>query len=84
MANFRIHPHAQERMKERGVTENEVATALEHGEQFPAKFGRTGFRYNFSFDSLWNNEYYKIKQVEVFAVKEEQESAVITVLSKYL
>jgi len=39
----RFHAHARERMAERGATEDEVRTTVEQGEQFPAKFGRTGF-----------------------------------------
>lgn len=42
-----FHPHARERMRERGTTEDEVRATVEQGEQFPAKFGRTGFRRNF-------------------------------------
>lgn len=47
---IRFHPHAHERMKERGATEDEVKSAIKEGEQFPAKFNRTGFRRNFSFN----------------------------------
>jgi hypothetical protein len=36
---FRIHPHAQERMIERGASEKEVICTVEQGEQFLAKFG---------------------------------------------
>ncbi|MCK8601974.1 DUF4258 domain-containing protein [Desulfoferrobacter suflitae] len=43
----RLHPHARERIKERGATEDEVTATLEYGERFPARFGRTGFRRNF-------------------------------------
>ena len=61
--SVRFHPHAQERMKERGATEDEVQAAIEQGEQFPAKFGRTGFRRNFAFDSQWRGRNYRTKQV---------------------
>jgi len=47
--NVRLHPHARERLAERGATEQEVAATIEAGEKFPAKFGRTGFRRNFTF-----------------------------------
>lgn len=47
----RFHPHARERMQERGATEEEVRATVEQGEQFPTKFGRIGFRRNFRFDS---------------------------------
>jgi len=49
----RLHKHAQERMIERGATESEVTSTVEEGETFPAKYGRTGFRRNFTFNSLW-------------------------------
>src|SRR5438105_467734 len=40
----RIHPHARERMAERGAIEDEITTTVEGGEQFPARFGRAGYR----------------------------------------
>ena len=48
---IKFHPHALERMEERNATENEVIATIEEGEEFPAKFGRAGFRRNFSFDA---------------------------------
>jgi alkylhydroperoxidase/carboxymuconolactone decarboxylase family protein YurZ len=53
----RLHPHAKERLSERGATEEEIITAIETGETFPAKFGRTGFRRNFAFGELWKVEF---------------------------
>jgi len=78
-----FHPHAQNRMNERGATENEVRYTIEHGEQFPAKFQRTGFRRNFPFDSTWRGKYYKIKQVEVYAIQEGTDWIVITIITRY-
>lgn len=78
-----FHPHAQERMKERGVSENEVKATIEHGEPFPAKFQRTGFRRNFPFDSMWRGKYYKTKQVEVYAIQEGIDWIVITIITRY-
>ncbi len=79
----RLHPHAQERMKERGATEKEVRATIENGEQFPVKFGRTGFRRNFTYDSTWQGRQYKTKQVEVYAVEENEVWVVITVITRY-
>jgi hypothetical protein len=39
-----LHPHAKDRLSERGATEAEVSATVEFGEQFVAKFGRTGLR----------------------------------------
>lgn len=79
----RFHPHAQERMRERGVTEEEARATVERGEKFPAKFGRTGFRRNFPFNSEWRGKYYRTKQVEAYAVQEGSDWLVITVITKY-
>ena len=80
---YRIHPHASERMAERGVSENEILGTLEHGERFPAKFDRSGFRRNIPFDSDWHGRRYGIKQVEVYAVEEASEWIVLTVITRY-
>lgn len=45
--SVRFHPPALERRRERDVAEEQVRATVEKGEQFPAKFGRTGFRRNF-------------------------------------
>ncbi len=69
----RLHPHARERLAERGATEPEVVATVEAGEQFPAKFGRTGFRRNFAFGGEWLGQRYATKQVEAYAVLEQGE-----------
>ncbi|MCK4244460.1 MAG: DUF4258 domain-containing protein [Candidatus Omnitrophica bacterium] len=79
----RFHPHARERMVERGASEDEVEVAVEEGEEFPARFGRTGFRRNFPFDNKWRGRYYRIKQVEAYAVREDDAWLVITVITRY-
>ncbi len=79
----RFHPHAMERMKERGTTNIEVELTVNHGERFPAKFGRTGFRRNFTFNNKWCGKYYNTKQVEAYAVKEGNDWLVITTIAKY-
>ena len=78
-----FHPHAIECMKERGVTKNEVISTISIGEKFPAKFGRTGFRQNFAFPKKWHGKLYNTKQIEVYAVKENNDWLVITVIAKY-
>lgn len=78
----RFHPDARQRMGERGATEDEVRATVEQGEQFPAKFGRTGFRRNFPFDSEWRGKHYRTKQVEAYAVREGTDSLVITIITR--
>ena len=78
----RLHPHARDRLQERGATEDEVIATIERGERFPAKHGRTGFRCNFPFDSEWKSRRYSTKQVEAYAV-EEDGWLVITAIAKF-
>jgi hypothetical protein len=79
----RLHPHARERLNERGATEAEVVATVESGERFSAKFGRTGFRRNFAFASEWLGRRYATKQVEAYAVEEAGEWLVITVVVRF-
>jgi len=82
MTDVTLHPHARTRLIERGATEAEVIETVRQGEQFPAKFGRTGFRRNFPFNGVWRGHQYATKQVEAFAV-EESGWLVITVIVRY-
>jgi len=50
----RFHPHARQRMVERGATDAEVSSAILEGERFEAKYGRAGFRRNFVFERQWH------------------------------
>jgi hypothetical protein len=77
-----LHPHAVDRLRERGATESEVVATVENGERFHAKFGRTGFRRNFPFAGEWRGRHYATKQVEAYAV-EEDGWLVLTVIVKY-
>jgi hypothetical protein len=78
-----IHPHARERMLERGATEEEVRSTVIEGEKFPAKYGRIGFRRNFRFEGEWRGRTFETKQVEVYAAEEEGQRVIITVLTRY-
>jgi len=79
----RLHPHALERLSERGVTQDEVVATVQAGESFPAKFGRTGFRRIFRFDSIWRGRHYATKELEAFAVREGEDWLVLTVVTRY-
>ena len=79
----RLHAHAAARIAERGATIAEVEATVVAGERFPARFGRTGFRRNFVFGRAWRGKRYRTKQIEAFAVEEEGDWLVITVLVKY-
>ena len=79
----KFHQHALERMIERGATESEISATIDHGESFPTKYGRTGFRRNFRFENFWRGKYYATKQIEAFAVKKDKDWLIITVMVRY-
>ncbi|MCU0561683.1 MAG: DUF4258 domain-containing protein [Desulfobacterales bacterium] len=78
-----IHPHAKERMEERGASEDEITATIEKGERYPAKYGRIGFRRNFVFNEIRRGKFYATKQVELYAVQEQDRWLVITVLTRF-
>ena len=79
----RIHPHAAERLEECSALPSEIEAPVVGGEGFPAKLGRTGCRRNFPFGGTWRGKTYATKQVEAYAVWEDEGWLVITVLVKY-
>ncbi len=79
----RLHSHARDRLAERGASEDEVVQTVEGGERFPAKLGRVGFRRNFPFAETWRGKVYSTKQIEAYAVFEDDGWLVITVLVKF-
>jgi hypothetical protein len=78
-----LHPHARDRLGERGATEAEVVVTVQTGETFAAKHGRTGFRRNFPFGGWWRGRHYLTKQIEAYAVEEEGRWLVITILVRF-
>ena len=56
---------------------------MQEGERFEAKFGRTGFRRNFSYEKPWRGRRYDTKQIEAYAVEESGSWLVITFVTKY-
>jgi hypothetical protein len=81
--SVRLHPHARERIEERGATFDEVVLTIGQGERFPARFGRFGFRRNIPFAGIWRGRQYAIKQIEAYAVEEDGDWLVITVIVRY-
>ena len=80
---MKLHIHAVTRMRERGANDEEVTSTVAEGERFAAKFGRDGFRRNFAFNGLWRGRRYHMKQVEVYAIWENDDWLVISVIVKY-
>jgi len=80
---MKFHDHAFARIRERGASESEVEMTVRDGEQFAAKFDRTGFRRNFRFDGLWRGRAHSMKQIEAFAIWENDDWLVISGIVKY-
>ena len=81
--DVRLHSHAASRLPLRGASKEEVILTVVEGESFSAKYGRTGFRRNFAFNSTWRDRLYATKQVEAYAVFEDEGWLVITVVTRY-
>jgi len=60
-----------------------MSLTVTRGEQFPAKFGRIGFRRNFSFQTQWRGQFYATKQLTAIATREADGWLVITVIVRY-
>jgi hypothetical protein len=60
-----------------------VIATVEHGESFPAKFGRTGFRRNLQFGQTRRGRHYATKQIEAYAVQEETDWLVMPIITRY-
>ncbi len=81
--NIEIHPHALQRMEERGATKEEVRQTVLSGEQTPARYGRTRFRRNLMYRRVWRGKHYETKQLEVFATPTTDGWLVITVITRF-
>ena len=78
-----IHPHALQRMEERGASEEEIQRAIERGRALPAKFGRKIYGMTFPFGDNCREQFYEHKQLEVYGVDEGEDIIVVTVVVKY-
>jgi hypothetical protein len=80
----RIHPHAAQRLRERGATAYEATRAVRTGTRSPAKFGRVEFVARFPFGKMWLGRKYATKQVHAIAARQgPDEWLVVTVIVKY-
>lgn len=80
---IRFSAHALERMAERGATREEVEHTILNGEASPARQGRTRFRHTFPFNAEWNGRHYAHKELTVYAVEENEDWIVITLICRY-
>jgi hypothetical protein len=72
-------PHARQRMKERGASEEAVREAIRIGAREPGKEGRILYRLNVEFKQYWDGRYFGMQQVAPVVVDEKDRLVVITV-----
>jgi hypothetical protein len=80
---IRIHPHAAQRIRERGTTVAQVRETVLTGSRAAAKFGRTKFSRVYPFGKRWNTKHYANQQIEAFAATMPDGWLVVTVIVKY-
>jgi hypothetical protein len=80
---IRIHPHAGQRIRERGATVAQVRETVLKGSRTAAKFGRTKFRRVYPFGKKWNGKQFANQQIDAFAATIPHGWLVVTVIVKY-
>lgn len=80
---IRIHPHAAQRIRERGTTVARVRETVLLGRKSPAKFGRVVFRRVFDVRGTWNGKPFAKQQIDAFAATIPSGWLVVTIIVKY-
>jgi len=79
-----IHPHLKSRMKQRGITLEEIQITLNYG--LPAKNvkeGTYGKVYIFEYNSYWEGKYYEQKEVKVYYKFKDDKIIILTAIARY-
>jgi hypothetical protein len=78
-----LHPHASERLGERGATPAEVIDTVLHGEHFLCKIPSYGLSQVFVYNGIWRDQTYSRKEVEAIAVEIPTGLLVLTVITRF-
>ncbi len=78
-----IDPHALERARKRGASEQEIKDTIHTGISFSAKHGRFGKAKVYDFGQNWLGTYYEQKRVEVIYAVEDGSLVAVTVYAFY-
>jgi hypothetical protein len=84
MNPVRLTAHARLQCAERGADQQEVEQAVREGTREPAKRGRMLCRFNFTFNSSWQDNHYAVKQVAPVVKEGADEVVVIAVYVFYV
>jgi hypothetical protein len=79
----RLSGHAQQQLRFRGATVQEVVEAIGTEPWQPAELGKLECRKDFVYNSTWNQRPYGTKQVRPVFVEESGEIVVVTVYVYY-
>ena len=75
--------HAQEQMRERGASREEVLAAIARGQPEPARNNRVMYRLNIAYNARWGEKTYAVKQVAPVVAEEPDRLIVVTVYAFY-
>lgn len=75
--------HARERMRERGVRDEDVVQAIRIGQLEVAQRDLHLYRLNLEFQREWDGRYYGIQQVAPVVAEERDRLVVVTVYAFY-
>ena len=75
--------HSIESMRKRGVSEDEVKTAISNAQWQTSKWEKLECNFEFEYNKKWNAKHYNKKQVVPIFVEEEEKIVIITVYAFY-
>ena len=79
----RLSGHAQQQLRSRGATMQEVVEAIGTEPWQPAELGKLECRKDSVYNAIWNQKQYGTKQVRPIFVEESGEIVVVTVYVYY-
>jgi len=79
-----LHPHLRARMRQRGVTQEEIEQTLNEGwRAIDAKPGTLGKTMVFPYEQEWEGKFYLEKEVTVYYKKADDDIILLTVKARY-
>lgn len=79
-----LHPHLRARMRQRGITREEIERALNEGwGATDAKLGTLGRVMVFRYEAEWEGHFYQEKEVTVYYKVTNEELILLTVKARY-
>ena len=79
----RLSGHAEEQLRSRGTTLQEVVETIRTEPWQAAELGKLECRKDFIYNGIWNQRHYVTKQVRPVFVEESSEIVVVTVYVYY-